>query len=163
MPVTDFLDMIDHFLWSTKKIIDLLETMSEEQFNSKIPENTRSIQEIILHLVSIYAYFSSFTDHKSIVEKSKQSNKEELLQLYRELSKKVSDIFKNDEEKMIPVKTKDGKMKNISGISLLHMVNDHFAYHRGQIITKFSAITGKEAVGTDYALFLQEDNPDITL
>ena len=43
------------------------------------------------------------------------------------------------------------------------MLTDHFAYHRGQIVTKFKITTGKEGVGTDYASFLTEDNPDFKL
>ena len=160
---TDFLDITNHFLWSTKRLIDLISNMSEEQFNSKQPSNTRSIREIILHLVSLYTYFSSFADYKNIVEKSKQTNQEELLHLLRDLSKKVNEVFSSDKEKVIPVKTKTGIIKNVTGLSLLYMLSDHTAYHRGQIITKYSSITGNESVDTDYAVFLQEDNPDLTL
>ena len=88
---------------------------------------------------------------------------QELLILIKTLSKTVYEIFENNPEKFIPMRTKSGTMKNITGISLFHMLTDHFAYHRGQIVTLFKEITGKEGIGTDYASFLLEDNPDIDI
>ena len=140
-------DLLDHLLWTTKKVSELLLTMSYEQFSKKLDKDTRSVKDIIIHLISIYAYFSSPNEYKEILEKSK----------------KVCDIFENNPEKFIPVKTKGGKVKQISGFSLFHMVSDHFAYHRGQAMTIFKAITGNDGVGTDYAVFLMEDQPDIDL
>lgn len=155
-------EMHHHFLWATKRITNILGSMTEEQFNYKSSEINRSIREIILHLVSIYAYFSSFNEYQSIVDKGKESNKKDLLELMQDLSKKVYDILENDPQKTIPVKTKNGTIKNIMGFSLFHMLVDHFAYHRGQIVTMYKISTGKEGIGTDYATFLQEDNPDFS-
>lgn len=161
--MTDSNELYNHFLWVTKKITNLLDNMTEDQFNQKSSEEERSVKEIILHLVSIYAYFSSFNEYQSIVEKSNRMDKKELLQLMRDLSKKVYTVLENEPKKMIPVKTKNGIKKNITGFSLFYMLTDHFAYHRGQIVTKFKMITGKDGVGTDYASFLTEDNPDFKL
>ena len=156
-------DILNHLLWATKKLNDLLLTLTEDEFNKKSSPENRSIKEIVQHLVSINAYFSSFNEYKAIVEKSKLMNKEDLLELYRELTKKVYEIFQKDPEKTLPIKTKNGTMKNISGFSLIHMYTDHFSYHRGQILTTFKSITGKEGIGTDYAIFLQENEPDFKL
>ena len=158
--MTNSNDLHNHFLWATKRITTMLETMSEDQFNKKIHSDNRSIKEIVLHLVSIYAYFSSQAEYKSIVETSKSLEKTSLLELMKELSKKVFTILENEPNKFIPIKTKNGVAKNINGFSLFHMLTDHFAYHRGQIITMFKETTGKEGIGTDYATFLIEDNPD---
>ena len=151
-------DILNHLLWATKKINDLLVAVSEDEFNKKPSLKTRSIKEIVLHLVSINAYFSSFNEYKAIVETSKQMNKDDLLELYRDLTKKVYEIFQKDPEKFIPIKT-----KNITGFSLIHMYADHFSYHRGQILTAFKLVTGKEGIGTDFAIFLQENEPDFIL
>ncbi len=159
----DSTDLYNHYLWATKKITDLINTMTEEQFIGTPSDNSRSIRDIILHLVSIYAYFSSFDKYNAIVEKSKEINKQDLINLMRELSKKVYTVLNSELKKMIPVKTIGGTVKNITGFSLFHMLTDHFAYHRGQIITIFKDVTGKEGVGTDYALYLIEDNPDIDI
>lgn len=156
-------DLLDHLLWTTKKVSELLLTMSDEQFSKKLDKDTRSVKDIIIHLISIYAYFSSPNEYKEILEKSKKQSKNDLFILLKDLTKKVCDIFENNPEKFIPVKTKGGKVKQISGFSLFHMVSDHFAYHRGQAMTIFKAITGNDGVGTDYAVFLMEDQPDIDL
>lgn len=156
----DSSDLYNHFLWATKRITTMLGTMSEGQFNQKVNAENRSIQEIVLHLVSIYAYFSSQTEYKQIVDNSKSLDKAALLNLMRDLSKKVFTILENDPNKFIPIKTKNGVIKNINGFSLFHMLTDHFAYHRGQITTIFKEITGKEGISTDYASFLIEDTPD---
>ena len=155
--------MHNHFLWATKRLTVMLNKMPEELSNQKSNLKNRSIREIVLHLVSIYAYFSSQPDYKIIVEQGQAMNKNDLLSLMNALSKKVFNILETNPDKTIPVKTKNGNIKNISGYSLFHMLTDHFAYHRGQLVTMFKGITGMEAVGTDYASFLTEDNPDIDL
>ena len=135
--------------------------MKNEEFAQKPSWDGRPIREIILHLISINAYFSSSKDeYSAIIERSKQMDKDELLLLWSNLSKKVYMILENNPEKTIPVKTKKGLIKNISGIDLLYMLTDHFSYHRGQIVTTFRAMTGKEGIGTDYARYLTEDEPD---
>lgn len=156
------IDMLNHLLWSTKLLTNTIATMNEDQFSRQLDSETRSVKEIILHLISIYAYFSSQSEYKTIVERSKTLDKNDLLNLLKELTKKVFDTFSTNPDKFIPVKTKNnGTIKEVKGFSLFHMVSDHFAYHRGQIMTVFKRITGKEGVGTDYATFLMEDNPEL--
>ena len=152
-----------HFLWATKQILNLLQSMTDEEFSQKPSWNGRAIRESILHLVSVNAYFSSPDSYSAIIESSKHMDKNELLHTWSNLTNKIYDIFENDPKKTIPVKTKQGLIKNISGIDLLYMLTDHFSYHRGQIITTFKAITGKEGTGTDFARYLMEDEPDYTL
>ena len=159
--MTESNDLLDHYLWSTKLVLGLLDNLTEEQITHKSIEINRSIKEIVLHLISIYAYFSSFNEYKSILESTKSMDKNQLLKQMRDLTKKSFIVFSNDSQKVIPIKTKKGISKSITGVSLFHMFSDHYAYHRGQIMTMYKLETGKDAVGTDYAVFLQEDNPDI--
>jgi uncharacterized damage-inducible protein DinB len=161
--MSDLQSHFNHFLWATKKITAMLETMSEEQFNDKLDQEKRSIKEIVLHLISIYAYFSSQNEYRSLVALSESLDKLNLLNLMKELTKKTIKTFETYPDKTIPVKTKSGIVTNVTGFSLFHMVSDHFAYHRGQIVTIFKEKTNRDAVGTDYAQFLSEDNPDLSL
>ena len=154
-------EIFKHFLWATKHLTNVLETMSNEVFNQKINDKARSIKEIVLHLISTYAYFSSQSEYREIMDKSKKIEKNELINLMKELSKKVYDIFESNPNKIIPVKTKNGTINEIKGFNLFYMVTDHFAYHRGQIMIIFKELTGKDGVGTDYALYVMEDDPDI--
>lgn len=154
--MSETIDMYNHYIWATTRLTSILSSLSEDQFKKKVHNDNRSIQEIVLHLISIYAYFSSQQEYNAIVEKSKTLNIKDLLKELETLTNKVINIFKNDPDKTIPVKTKNGTIKNVTGFSLFHMVSDHFAYHRGQIVTIFKELTGNEGIGTDYALFLME-------
>ncbi len=54
---------------------------------------------------------------------------------------------------------KDGSQRKIEGTDYLLSYTDHSSYHRGQIITTFKIITGKEGISTDFYYFLKETNP----
>ena len=53
----------------------------------------------------------------------------------------------------------NGSERKIEGQNFLLVYTDHSTYHRGQLVTTYKLITGKQSVSTDFYSYLTKKNP----
>lgn len=146
-----------YYEWADNRVITLLESLDEESF-AKVPEGIqRSIRDLAEHLIVYYEYYAHRdrkVPFKSLQAKLKKMDKAGLLNHWKQALKDFSEALENTGEDSIDIPLPNGKTTGISRESYIFAFTDHATYHRGQLITVYKAITGKNAVASDYYDFL---------
>jgi uncharacterized damage-inducible protein DinB len=151
-------DIGKHCIWADRETINLLKTIKEEDFN-KTPEHTgRSIKDLVVHILSGYD-MALGGNYKSAMDKYGNKDQKNLLKSWDSNVLKFITEIENDSSKSYTIKMDDESERKIEGQNLLLSYTDHSTYHRGQIISTFKFITGKEAVSTDYYTYLTKKEP----
>ena len=141
-------------MWADTRIIELVNTMTEQEFTTK-PKNTgRSVRDLCVHISSTYLYEINHVTQKEEEEKLTTLDKDALLKSWSDILVQAGKSLETNSEKPMVLQTEDKKSKNVTGISKVLAFTDHSTYHRAQLITTFKLVTGREAVNVDYFTFL---------
>jgi len=153
--------MIDHlgkyYEWADNRIITLLENVEEESFVKILAGTQRSLRELAEHLIVYYEYFvyrKTKVSFKALQKKLKIMSKQELLNHWKKAIKEFSEAVTNSKEDKIDIPLSKSGTAKIPKDKYLFCFSDHATYHRGQLVTTYKAVTGQNAVATDYYDFL---------
>ena len=151
-------DIGKHCIWADRELSKLLNSVSQDDF-VKVPDNTgRSMHDLIVHILAGYEmvlggdYNKAMKDYGSI-------KKSKLLDSWSNLVEKFITEIESNPQKSFKLKMDDGSERKIEGQNYLLAYTDHSTYHRGQLVTTFKVITGKEAVSTDFYTYLTKSKP----
>ena len=149
-----------YYEWAENRIIKLLAPLPDDQFEMKLENTGVSLRDLTIHMIIQYEWFfhwSEKTFMKEMRDKLSRNTKEELLKHWRDgRNKFLAAIKEEDPNKTIEVPFTNDKIIKIRNEDYLFAYTDHHTYHRGQIVTTFKAVTGNEAVNTDYYTYLAE-------
>lgn len=146
-----------YYEWADNRIIALLETLEEELFIRNLEGTGNSLRGLTEHLIVYYEYFvfrKTRIPFKSLQEKLKIMDKQELLNHWGKVIKEFSKAIENTKEDFIDIPLPNSETTKVSKDEYLFCYTDHATYHRGQLITTYKAITGEKALNTDYYDFL---------
>ena len=143
------------YKWSDLKLITLLKPISDDVF-SKIPEQTnKSLRKLVEHMVVYYEILNKRSKFGEISERVKKLSKDELISLWQEsVSLLPETLAKRKFDDIVDFRIDKDTSIKISNFQEVFAYTDHATYHRGQIITTYKFLTGKEAIGTDYYGFM---------
>lgn len=151
-------DIGKHCIWADREITKLLLSVSEDDF-TKVPEHTgRSMHDLVVHILGGYEMVLG-GDYNKAIQSYDSMKKEELLNSWSNLVDKFVTETEGNPSKSFSIKMDDGSKREIEGQNYLLSFTDHSTYHRGQLVTTFKIITGKEAVTTDFYSYLTKSNP----
>jgi len=152
----------EYYEWADNRIIALLEPLEEELFVKTLEGTQKSLRDLAEHLIVYYEYFvfrKSRIPFKSLQEKLTIMDKQELLNHWGKVIKEFCKAVENSKEEFIDIPISKTETTKVSKDEYLFCYSDHATYHRGQLITTYKAITGKNAVNTDYYDFLIDHSP----
>lgn len=151
-------DIGKHCIWADHEVSKLLLSISEDDF-TKVPEHTgRSLHDLVVHLLAGYEMVIG-GDYNKAMTTYDTLEQENLLSTWNTLVSKFITEIESNPSKSYTIKMDDGTQRKIEGQNYLLSYTDHSTYHRGQIITTFKMVTGKEAVSTDFYTYLTKKNP----
>ena len=154
----EFSDLGKHCIWADKEVSKLLSTVPKSDF-TKVPEHTgRSLQDLVAHILAGYEMVLG-GNYKDATDKYGAMKQKDLLTAWNTLVEKFIEAIESDPKKSYMLKMEDGTERKIEGQNYLLSYTDHSTYHRGQIITTFKVVTGKEAISTDFYTYLTKKNP----
>jgi uncharacterized damage-inducible protein DinB len=148
-----------YYIWADKKIKDLINDLSEEMFSKVIDNTGRSIKDLVEHMISTYETFDVPFNSEEFEEKFKTLSDLPKVELLDYWIKAVSDFTSKVESSTndkADFTVEENKVISIPYEEYLLSYTDHNTYHRGQLVTSYRVLTGKEPVNTDYYLFLME-------
>ena len=151
-------DIGKHCIWADREVSKLLSSVKPDDFK-QVPEQTgRSLHDLVVHLLVGYEMVLG-VQPKDSLEKYNAMKQPELLTAWNAVVEKFITEIDGNITKSYPLKMDDGSERKIEGQNFLLSYTDHSTYHRGQIITTYKFITGKDAVSTDYYTYLGKKNP----
>ncbi|MHA2105756.1 MAG: DinB family protein [Candidatus Hodarchaeales archaeon] len=148
-----------YYIWADKKIRDLINDLSEEEFSKVIDNTGRSIKDLVEHMISTYETFDVPFNPEEFEEKFdtlSELSKKELLDYWIKAVSDFTSKVENSSKDKADFVVGENKNVSIPYEEYLLSYTDHNSYHRGQLVTFYKVLTGKEAVNTDYYLFLME-------
>ena len=98
-------------------------------------------------------------NYKDATNKYGAMKQKDLLTTWNTRVEEFVEAIESDPKKSYMLKMEDGTERKIEGQNYLLSYTDHSTYHRGQIITTFKVVTGKEAISTDFYTYLTKKNP----
>ena len=155
----------DYYIWADNKLIDLLKTVSEEDF-TKVPSKLqRSMRDLTEHMISTYEFIAEPFSMKKYSEILKNLSEKTKGELFRYWSSKVAhfklEISKLQDLQKVDLPESETSMIQVEPWILTLSYTDHNTYHRGQLITTYKLVTGNdEAVNTDFYNFVLEKEKD---
>lgn len=150
-------DLVKYYKYADFKLINLLESMTDEEFSKTAEFSSKSVRDIAEHIM---IYYTIITEPDKKFKEMKQSYslmaKSELLQYWKNIVEKfVEAVNGMDINKKYTVKVSKEKLIDVTFEEYIFSYSDHSTYHRGQIIDHYKFVTGNQnAVATDYFGFL---------
>jgi uncharacterized damage-inducible protein DinB len=147
-----FLKMFRHMEWSNIRVIELLK---DEDINSG------KVIELLSHVVITEDTWykriqNEHYDNKFWNVLSLDDCKRLVVETNLKFIKYISSLSGNDFRKIIAYKNSRGIDYETSVEDILTHVGLHGMYHRGQIMLLMRN-SGKDVIGTDYVMFIRED------
>lgn len=127
---------LEVFESSRKPLFAVLENISAEQLQWKPAPESRSIGEIMRHLIRVDAWFLKRLGIAPVVSDAKSGTREEFVENMQKIQQQVKEVVAacaNDEELHAERTSLDGKDKEKLGVAVIHMAQ-HYLYHLAQII-----------------------------
>lgn len=151
-------DIGKHCIWADREMVKLLASVSQDEF-TRVPEHTgRSMHDLVVHILVGYESMLD-SDRKKTKDDYDSMKKNELVDSWNKLVEKFVTETEKNSSKSFTIKMDDGSKRKIKGQNYLLALTDHSTYHRGQLVTTFKIITGKEAVSTDFYEYLTKTKP----
>jgi uncharacterized damage-inducible protein DinB len=148
------------YTWAEDRIIDLLTVLPQKHFEQKLKNTGVSLRDLTLHMIIQFEFFFYSSDKSSMNEIHKnllKKTQEELLIHWKEGRERFfAALKKEDPYKLIRIPFYQKKTLSIKNEEYFFAYTDHHTYHRGQFITIFKSVTGKEAINTDFFTYLAE-------
>lgn len=154
-------DYVSFNAWATNIICNVVETLSDEQFNREVKSSFPSIRETLLHVRDSQDIWLKRFDGISPKEwPSFNGTREELTAALRKSCDALEEKVFSYDKKQLKQEVAYTTLKGISGNSpryqmFAHVVN-HGTYHRGQLVTMFREVGVTEIPGTDLITFFRE-------
>ena len=83
--MNDLATLVKHCMWADTRIIELVNTMTEQEFTTK-PKNTgRSVRDLCVHISSTYLYEINHVTQKEEEEKLTTLDKDALLKSWSDI------------------------------------------------------------------------------
>lgn len=154
-------DFWDYLIWSDNRMLNILESISEKEYNHEFLGLVGSIKSKASHIVSIYDFFISIfegTPLESFPDRS-QLTKTELIKLWREDIAALK-VFANSGNDYYAL-----PLANNQQVAASHIILDaglHSVHHRGQLLTMLRMLgKGKDVIhprdtNMDYLTYLFE-------
>lgn len=142
-------DIGKHCIWADRELAKLLSSVSQDDFVKVFYHTGRSMHDLIVHLVATYE-IELGGDYKQAMKDYSSMNKVKLLNTWSNLVEKFITEIESNPQKSFEVKMEDGSKRKIEGLNFKLAYTDHSTYHRGQLVTTFKGITGREAISTDF-------------
>ncbi len=120
----------------TRPIYKVLEKITSEQFNWKPAPDSRSINEIVCHLIRVDNYFLKRLNQQAKTDDPKNGTAQDVLDAYTKVALQVNDLVKNcndDSELFTKSEFKEAKDIDTINYHVLHTCQHHL-YHLAQII-----------------------------
>jgi len=159
--------LTEYQIWGDRKVITLLETLTEEEYYSNLGENIGSIHTKCAHIVSVYDFLikifedtplSSFPDMTGL-------SKNEILKKWKYVHQRWLKFLQNQKEGLFGLPLANGQR-----VDVVHIYYDaflHTIHHRAQILMALRLLgKDKEAVhprdtNIDYLLYLFSEHRNL--
>lgn len=127
---------LEVFESSRKPLFAVLENISAEQLQWKPAPESRSIGEIMRHLIRVDAWFLKRLGVTPVVSDAKSGTREEYVEAMQKIQTQLKEVVAacvNDEELHLERTSLDGKDKEKLGVAVIHIAQ-HYLYHLAQMI-----------------------------
>lgn len=152
-------DIWDYLVWSDHRMLNILESISEKDYEYEFSGLAGSIKSKSSHIVSIYDFFISIFKGEPLASFPDRSGltKKELLELWRDDLRKLK-VFANSAHDFYPL-----PLANNQRVAARHIILDaclHTVHHRGQLLTMLRMLgKGKDDIhprdtNMDYLTYL---------
>ena len=142
--------MGQYLIWADKTIWDIVQELSDEEFDRSLGEGGGSVRKRYIHLAQdTWEWYHDWVDKSPEDEPDFDGMRKGAL--FKFLTDYVSRFLKMIDDRIVEKITFDSKGKDITinfDEILFHLVN-HAAYHRGQIVMGLRLL-GKDVQMTDY-------------
>jgi len=136
--------------WADTTIWEIVETLTDEEYNRDLYENGGSIRRRYAHLAE--DWWEWYIDWMGMEPGDEPDflnmTRDEIFVSIREYTKLFADMVDTRAVEHVDIATEDGKLRITFEEILFHLVN-HATYHRGQIVMGLR-ILGRDVVMTDY-------------
>jgi uncharacterized damage-inducible protein DinB len=138
-----------YLTWANDTILEIVESLSEDEFRQTLAEGAGSIHKRYIHLAEdIWEWFHDWHGEEPQEPDFQGMTRSELHKFIDDYSKKWQRLIK---ERTVNEFTDEraGKIVVITFDEMFFHVVNHFSYHRGQIVMGLK-ILGKDVPMTDY-------------
>ncbi len=121
---------------SRKPLFLVLEGIAPEQLNWKPAPESRSIGEIMRHLIRVDAWYLKRLGVTPVVSDAKSGTREEFVENMQKIQQQIKEVVAacaSDDELHVERVSLDGKDKEKLGVAVIHIAQ-HYLYHLAQII-----------------------------
>ncbi len=135
--------LTDYLVWGDRRAINLLEKLTEEEFDRSFNELSGNVRSKTVHILSIYDYFISLvegTPYQSFPDLN-HLTKEELIAKWNEIIITWPKLVRRSPNELIALPLAGNQRVKAEHIFLDAMV--HSIHHRGQLLT-FIRLLGKD-------------------
>ncbi|MCK5240136.1 MAG: hypothetical protein KAR33_11340 [Candidatus Thorarchaeota archaeon] len=152
--MTDLLDsIVRYWQWADNSAWEIVKELTEEEFNHNFGELGHSLRIRYIHLAEdSWEWYADWTGAEISEEPDFDAlSKEELFSFITLYNEKWANLLSHERTKSINVGQGD-TMVTITLPEILFHMNNHAAYHRGQIMLSLRLL-GKDTHMTDYVPF----------
>ncbi|MFN8356935.1 MAG: DinB family protein [Spirosomataceae bacterium] len=150
-----FTTLLNYNMWATKKTIEWLLPITEEQWNQDIGGSFKTLFDTVLHVVSaeklIFERLQG--DTEPFLATTFVGTKAELLTLWEgyseKLAKLISSFSEDDLQTIRYFKTLSGVEVKMEKYKLVAHIINHTTYHRGQIVNYLRQVGQTNLESTD--------------
>ena len=160
-----FIELSEFNIWANNRVCDWLDKISEQQWNQPVVSSFNSIYKTILHTVASEKIWEERLKGKSNLEMltaTFNGSKEELLQLWKEISLKFKKMIEEMPETLFEqnllYKNTKGVEYNLPYYQLIAHVVNHSTYHRGQVVTMLRQVGFTDVDSTDITSYFKIKN-----
>lgn len=135
--------------WADTTIWEIVETLTDEEYNRDLYDNGGSIQRRYVHLAEDWwEWYNDWMGKSPDEPDFLNMTRDEVFASIKEYTKLFTDMIETCAVEYIDMETDSEKLRITFEEILFHLVN-HATYHRGQIVMALR-ILGKDVVMTDY-------------
>lgn len=161
----EFIEQAEYQYWAEKKFFGLLEKISEENWKTKLPEFSKSLQEVYIHKYEvIFSWFTMIHTRNSkdigknplnIPDFESLSKSEFISEALKLFERVISYIRSSENEEITLTVEWISTPYKVTTHEILYNLLNHLSYHRGQTAFMFKKF-GLEIPETDYNPYLYD-------
>ncbi|MBK9151279.1 MAG: DinB family protein [Saprospiraceae bacterium] len=155
----------DYNLWANTLMSVWLRSFKDEDFLRVVESSFNFVQKTVLHICDAqYVWYQRLNsmDLEAVPSKTFAGSKDDALALLTNLSEKMSDFVKQQDDSSIrqeiTYRLNNGDEDTQQMIFMLHHCMNHSTYHRGQLITMGRQLGYENPPRTDFIQFVRERN-----
>ncbi len=155
----------EYVIWSMGRTIELLETLSHEQFTRPMPDGAESVRDKLVHTIDGVAVWAARCEaalESGIRSAESFGNLAVTIGYWKTESQRLAQLMEGMTEEELAEQRgypdQDQQSGPHSVAEVLFHVLDHCTYHRAQVMAFLRAVGG-EPVSTTYRWYLKEHRP----